>query len=373
MDKNRFLIYSTVFLIMALSNSVIPVLPEISSTGQTSHSSFITTLLFSGYFIGALLTMIPFGLMADIYEHIRFIVLAIALTFFTGIVLTFTENVYLLIAGRFIEGIACGAFFPAAYAILSGFREKNRYIGEFNFLLNAGLAAGVLTSGFLAEWSIRGAIILFTIMAALILSIGIHALFAKNEAKETIVRIAIPAPNIRKIINKTFDSKFLRTWTTAFLIFGITGVMLAFYPEYSKDTLSKPQLGIAIAILYVSSMATNVIVGRMNLDFKRMVFAGILLATAGVVIAIKSPFLGFALIGIGSGTGMIGLPIAVSHMPLEKGLAMGIFNTYTYAGLAFMPIIAGLFVNLGYQAVFILSAFFMVLSLFLKDGVKSEE
>ncbi|WP_342305063.1 MFS transporter [Methanolobus sp. ZRKC5] len=373
MNKNRFLIYSTVFLIMALSNSVIPVLPEISSSGQTNYSSLITTLLFSGYFIGALLTMIPFGLLADAYQYIRFIVLSIALTFFAGLVLTFTENIYLLIAGRLIEGIACGAFFPAAYAILFGFPEKNRYIGEFNFLLNAGLAVGVLSSGFLAQWSIKGAIILFTIMAALILSIGLPALFTKNEPSKIITKKTTPVSNAKRIINKTFDLKLLRTWATAFLLFGITGVMLAFYPEYSKDTLSKPELGIAIAILYASSMATNIIVGRMNLEYKKMVFTGVLLAASGVIIATKFPFLGFALLGIGSGTGMIGLPIAVSHMPFDKGLAMGIFNTYTYAGLAFMPIIAGLFVNLGHQAVFILSAFFMVLSLFLKDGMKSEE
>lgn len=373
MDKNRFLIYSTVFLIMALSNSVIPVLPEISSTGQASYGSIVATLLFSGYFIGALLTMIPFGLMVDIYDNIKLIVLAIALTFFAGLVLTFTENIYLLIAGRLMEGIACGAFFPAAYSILSGFQEKNRYIGEFNFLLNAGLAVGVLSSGFLAKWSIKGAIILFTIMAVLILSIGLPALFTKNEPKKTIPRKTKPASNAKRIIKKTFDMQFLRTWATAFLLFGITGVMLAFYPEYSKDTLSKPELGVAIAILYASSMATNIIVGRMDLKYKKMVFTGVLLAASGMMIATKFPFLGFAILGIGSGTGMIGLPIAVSHMPFDKGLAMGIFNTYTYAGLAFMPIIAGLFVNLGHQAVFILSAFFLVMSLFLKDGVKSED
>jgi MFS family permease len=372
MDKNRFLIYSTVFLIMALSNSVIPVLPEISSTGQASHGPSVATLLFSGYFIGALFTMIPFGLMVDIYENIKLIVLAIAITFFAGLLLTFTENIYLLITGRIMEGIACGAFFPAAYSILSGFQKKNRYIGEFNFLLNAGLAVGVLSSGFLAKWSIKGAIILFTIMTALILFIGLPALFTKSKTKKTIPGKTKPASNAR-IINKIFDLKFLRTWVIAFLLFGITGVMLAFYPEYSKDTLSKPELGIAIAILYASSMATNIIVGRMDLEYKKMVFTGVLLAAFGVIIATKFPFLGFALLGIGSGTGMIGLPIAVSQMPFDKGLAMGIFTTYTYAGLAFMPIIAGLFVNLGQQAVFIMSAFFMFMSLFLKDGVKSEE
>ncbi|WP_094228825.1 MFS transporter [Methanolobus psychrotolerans] len=373
MDKKRLLIYSTVFLIMGLSNSVIPVLPEIAAGSFVSSGTLSYTLLFSGYFIGALLTMIPFGFMADLYDNMKIIVLAIALTFFAGMILTLTGNIYLLITARLIEGIACGAFFPPAYSILAGFHEKNQYIGEFNFLLNAGLAVGVLSSGFLAAWSIRGAIILFTGLSIIILAISASIMFTGKEPTKVRVKKISPSREARNVFSKLFNIKFIRIWITAFLIFGITGVMLAFYSEYSKDMLSKPELGIAIAILYASSMVTNIIVGRMNLRFKKMIVSGILLAAAGVIIAIKSPFIGFALIGIGSGTGMIGLPIAVSHMPFDKGLAMGIFNTYTYAGLAFMPIITGLFVNMGYPAVFILSAVFMVLSLFLKDGVKNEE
>ncbi|SFM29896.1 MFS transporter [Methanolobus profundi] len=373
MKKERLLIYSTVFLIMGLSNSVIPVLPEIAAGSLVSSGTISYTLLFSGYFIGALLTMIPFGFMADIYDNVKIMIFSITLTLFAGIVLILSENIYLLIGARLLEGIACGAFFPPAYSLLAGFTEKNRYIGEFNFLLNAGLAVGVLSSGFLAAWSIRGAIILFTGLSIIILLLGTSVVFTGKRPGKIQVKNISPSIEAKNVISKLFDLKFIRIWITAFLIFGITGVMLAFYPEYSKDLLSKPELGVAIAILYASSMITNIVVGRMNLGFRKMIFSGILLAAAGVVISLKAPFIGFALLGIGSGTGMIGLPVAVSHMPVERGLAMGIFNTYTYAGLAFMPIIAGMFVGMGYQTVFILSAAFMVLSLFLKDGVESGE
>ncbi len=369
MNKNRLLIYSTVFLIMGLSNSVVPVLPEIASLGPESSGSLEYTLLFSGYFIGALLTMIPFGFLADIYENIKLITMAIALTFLTGLMLIFSQNIYVLISARLLEGIACGAFFPPAYSILSRFREKNRYIGEFNFLLNAGLAFGVLSSGFLADWSVRGAIILFTILAVTILILGLYSAFRVKSPKKVRVKKISPLLETKNVLNSIYDKKYLRIWITAFLIFGITGVMLAFYSDYSKDMLSKPELGIAIAILYVTSMATNIIVGRMNLGFKTMIFAGIILAATGVFLSIRYPFIGFALLGIGSGTGMIGLPIAVSHMSIERGLAMGIFNTYTYAGLAFMPMIASLFINLGYPLLFTLTSFLMILSLFMKDGL----
>jgi MFS family permease len=371
MEKNRLLIYCTVFLIMGLSNSVIPVLPELASIDHVSSGTLTYTLLFSGYFIGALLTMIPFGFMADLYNNLKLIVFSIALTFIAGMVLLLTENILLLIIARFIEGIACGAFFPAAYAMLSEFQEKNRYIGEFNFLLNAGLALGVASAGFLASWSIKGSILLFTILSVFILTFSIF-LVMNNETEKPVVTKKFRFSDIEQVKNKIINTDFLRIWIIAFLLFGISGVMLAFYPEYARDNLSKPELGIAIAILYISSMLTNILVGRMSLQFRTMVYSGILLAAAGVLISVRFPFLGFALVGIGSGTGMIGLPVAVSHMPFDRGLAMGIFNTYTYAGLAFMPIIGGMLIGSGYPTMVTLAALVMILSLFLKDGLKSE-
>ncbi|MEZ5335251.1 MAG: MFS transporter [Methanolobus sp.] len=367
MNKNRLIIYVSVFLIMAMSNSVIPVLPEIAAAGNVSSGTIKYTLLFSGYFIGALLTMIPFGFLADIYNKTRIIYASIALTFFAGLILIITDNIYLLIAARLIEGIACGAFFPPAYALLSGFRHKNRYIGEFNFLLNAGLATGVLVSSFIADWSVKGALVLFTGTTAIIFIFSIVAVLTEKKPEKMRVKQFSPLKETKKAFNTIFNKNFMRIWITAFLIFGITGVMLAFYSDYSKDFLSKPELGIIIAVLYASSMATNLVVGRINVNFRKMIFAGIIITAAGIIFSISHPFIGFTLIGIGSGTGMIGLPVAVSHMPCDRGLAMGIFNTYTYAGLAFMPLLAGLFINLGYPLIFTLTACVMLLTLFIKD------
>ena len=119
-------------------------------------------------------------------------------------------------------------------------------------------------------------------------------------------------------------------------------------------------------------MITNIIVGRTNIKYMEMIKYGIVVAAIGTAISIKYPLIGFTLIGMGSGAGMIGLPIAVSHMNIKKGLAMGFFNTCTYAGLGMMPIFFGLFLNtLGFQLIFSISALVLFLSTFLKDGLKA--
>ena len=105
---------------------------------------FASSLLFSGYFLGALATMLPFGILADRFGNLRFIGLGIILTVISGLIIFFSENLWILLVSRFIEGAACGAFFPAAFSTLSRCKDPGRYIGEFTFLFNAGLASGAL-------------------------------------------------------------------------------------------------------------------------------------------------------------------------------------------------------------------------------------
>jgi MFS family permease len=135
---------------------------------------------------------------------------------------------------------------------------------------------------------------------------------------------------------------YLLIWSSSILLlFGVTGVAHALYPDYSAGLLSKVELGMALAGMYASSMITNLIAGRIRLHYGLMIRSGLSLAALGTILAVYYPVHGFILIGMGSGIGLIGLPVAVSYMQNDRGLLMGIFNTYTYAGLGFMPIIAG--------------------------------
>jgi MFS family permease len=377
MDKNRLLLYLTVFLIMGLSNAVIPVLPEIAASGEGSAGVLASGLLFSGYFIGALVMMMPFGLLSDRYDGTRLIVFAILLTLVSGIVLLVSENLVVLVLARLAEGIACGAFFPVAYAMLSEYEERSRYIGEFNFLLNAGLALGVALAGYLAHWYVKGGIFIFTLMAIPFLITGVMILKQGNSNYERgqKVRAKDPdeLPGLRTIAGHFTNARYSRIWIISFLLFGISGVLTAFYPDYSQDILSKTALGLSIAAMYVSAMIANIAVGRMNLHYNQMIRAGVAIAATGTLISIAYPLSGFALIGAGSGTGMVGLPLAVANMKIQRGLAMGIFNTCTYAGIGMMPILAGVFLGiLGFEVIFAACAIVLLLSLLAKDRLKSE-
>ncbi len=370
MNNDKILLYASIFVIMGLSDAAIPVLPELAASNHLSYGPIASSLLFSSYFLGALITMLPFGILADRHGNIRFIFLGILLTVISGILIIVSNDLWILSIARFIEGSACGAFFPAAFSMLSEFKDRNRCMGEFNFLLNGGLATGVAISGLLATTSIKGGIFIFTIASGAVLLLALPELIhpkppnTKHTHEKVSKDILI---EVKRTISTLFDSRFINVWILSFILFGSIGVLVAFYPDYSANVLTKTELGAAIAGLYISAMITSLLVGRSLIKYNTMIRAGMGVSAIGALFAIQHPMSGFIILGAGSGIAMVGLPLAASHMDTDRGLAMGLFNTCTYGGLAIMPLIAGLFIDyLGFVSIFLISAFILSISILVR-------
>ena len=373
MNPDRLLIYGAAFTIMGLSNAIIPILPELANQSNTP-GEFISSLLFSAYFLGALSTMLPFGILADKYGTIKFLSLGIILTAVVGLIILSLENIWVLLISRFIEGLACGAFFPAAFAALSEFKNPGRYIGEFTFLFNAGLASGALLSGLLADRYLKGAIFVFTLMS-LILTFYLflrYREFILPHKKQKPGQFSIfPEILIRapfKEIIRLFNQNDLRIWISSFLLNGAIGILIAYYPNYSIGVLSKAQLGGAIASLYVCAMITSLFAGRFDIKEDTLIKIGIVFSAFGALSAIKYPFLGFSSLGGGSGIATVGFAVVAARINADRGLVMGFLNTTIYAGLSFVPVIAGLFTGiLSFEELFIANSLILAGALLLKN------
>ena len=351
MNPERLLIYGVAFVIMGLSNAVIPILPELASVNNSDFLKLKLSLLFSAYFFGALITMLPVGILADRLGNLRFIELSIILTAISGLTILLSENLWIILISRFLEGSACGAFFPAAFATLSKSKYPVRYIGEFTFLFNAGLAAGVLFSGLLADTYLKGAIFVFEFITfPLILCLfPIHRKLTHSQnAEEPASLTKLPENLFRDSFNMTI--KLLchnnsRIWISSFLLNGAIGVLIAYYPDYSLGSMTKNQLGSSIASLYICAMVTSLLIGRFRIKEKSIIRIGLIFSVLGAFFVIRYPFLGFSSLGGGSGIALVGFALAVAKMNSERGIVMGLFTTTIYAGLSFAPIIAGLFTS----------------------------
>jgi MFS family permease len=388
MNLKKLIIYSSVFSIQGLSNAAIPVLPELAGAG--SRDPFASNLLFSGYFVGALLALVPFGILADRVGNLKIIGFGVLITALSGTVISFSENFWVLGIARFIEGIGCGAFFPAAFSMISEWKDSQRSLGEFNFLLNAGLAAGVFFSGMLAGLGVKTAIVIFTILAGLpciffllkaggLFSSGVKKqklTFGNNNYPEKNQRdISLDHQETSLLFNfkkslKEFEvivleSNFGYIWGVSVLLYATTGVLTANYADYSSGFLTKPELGLAISASYLAAMFSSLAAGRAKVDSKNIVRVGIILASAGILLSVKMPVLAFSLIGAGGGMAVVGLITAVSKIN-SSGFAMGFFNTGIYAGLGLGPIIGSFFLKfVSYESVFLGSALLLLTTLFI--------
>jgi MFS family permease len=372
MNPDRRLIYGAAFAIMGLSNAVIPILPELVSQDYSASGKFAPSLLFSAYFFGALVTMLPFGILADRFGNLRFIGFSIILTAISGLTILLSENLWILLISRFIEGSACGAFFPAAFATLSRSKDPVRYIGEFTFLFNAGLAAGVLFSGLLADTYLKGAVLVFTVITFPL----ILCLFPRHRElihpQNTEKSGSLPHPpgrlfrDLYNVIIKLLSGSNSRIWLSSFLLNGTIGVLIAYYPDYSLGTMTKTQLGSSIASLYACAMITSLLIGRVRIKEKNIIRIGLTFSALGAILVIKYPFLGFSSLGGGSGIALVGFALAVARMNSNRGLVMGLFNTTIYAGLSFAPIIAGLFTGFfSFEKIFIANGCILAATLIL--------
>lgn len=324
--------------------------------------------------MGAFLSLVPLGILADRIGNLKVIRFGMLLTALSGFVITFSDIPLILGIFRFLEGVGCGAFFPAAFSILAEWEDSQQSLGEFNFLLNAGLAAGVFFSGVLAGFGIKTAIASFTFLAGLscILLISYGKEFTHSESK-------IPAksqqdtsllPELKSyLINarKTmFQTDLGKIWGISVLLYGTTGLLNANYADYSASFLSKPELGLAISVSYLAAMLSSLIAGRADFNYKNIVRTGIILAAAGIFLSVKLPLLAFFLIGAGGGAAVVGLITAVSRTN-SSGFAMGLFNTGIYAGLGLGPVLGSFFLGpLGYETLFFGSAVALLSVFFVK-------
>ncbi|WP_292390929.1 MFS transporter [Methanosarcina sp. UBA5] len=372
MNLHRLLIYIAAFTIMGLSNAVIPILPELANLSTNSSGGFALSLLFSAYFLGALGTMLPFGILADRFGNFKFIALGIILTVISGLIILFSENLWILLIARFIEGSACGAFFPAAFAILSKLSNPGRYLGELTFLFNAGLATGALLSGLLADTYLKGAILVFTVLTFLLTTYLFSRCgglaYPESSEKTGVLKGSYFFRKPYREIKELLSRSNFGLWLSSFLLNGAIGVLVAYYPDYSLGTITKAQLGISISSLYVCAMITSLLGGHFKVKEKNLIRIGLGFSALGVLSAIKYPLLGFSSLGGGSGVATVGFALAVAKMNADRGLAMGLFNTTIYAGLSLAPIIAGLFAEfMSFEKLFIVNGCILAVALILKN------
>jgi DHA1 family quinolone resistance protein-like MFS transporter len=333
-----------VFVVMALSNAIIPVLPSFAE-----ESTALQGAIFSAYFFGALVTVLPAGIYSDRFGRVRFMRSGLAITVLSGLFILFTSDPYAVLGSRLLEGVGAGLFIPAAMSWVNSQEGHERLSGNFMAALNLGLVIGLAGGGWFADLTgtVRGGILLFTLFALFALIL----LFIVQEGK----RVEVGA---LRLLEEGLSYHWL--FASALVLLGATGVVSALYPAFTGG--APTALSLEIGLMYAATFTTVLIAARARLPAIPAIRISSLLMAVGVLLCYLNP-VGFVLVGVLGGVVIIAQMAYLADTGMPQGAAMGLFNVSTYSGMSLLPFLAGVIVQFSGNDFLLAFAFTAVLCL----------
>jgi MFS family permease len=339
-----------IFAVMALSNAIGPVLP------RYSLSSALQGAIYSAYFLGALVSTLPAGILSDHYGRVPVIRIGLAITVTSGLLLSVLVSPGPVIVIRIIEGVGAGFFVAAAMSYVNSLSDHERMSGYLMASLNTGLVIGLVFSGWLAAQIPNPAsgILVFSVLVI----IPAAASFFINETG------AVPQKGDLKTIFYLVQ-EFRWLWYSSVILIGITGVVTSIYPKYSG--YSPDSVGNWISLMSIATIAGVLVASRLSLPPVPAIRWSALLIVIAVIVSYYSP-LGFVMLGICAGVVMIAQMTFLAQVRDHQGVAMGVFTTTSYLGMTILPFIAGMVADTsGFLYAFCVTALF-AFTVFLTTG-----
>ena len=136
-------VLSGIFVVMALSNAVVPVLPDFA------EGTAFQGAVYSAYFLGAFVSVLPAGYASDRIGSVPLIRAGLLLTLLSGTLILVFPSGLPLILSRVIEGIGGGIFLSATLAWTNSQPSAARESGYVMAALNLGLFVGLIAAGWL--------------------------------------------------------------------------------------------------------------------------------------------------------------------------------------------------------------------------------
>jgi MFS family permease len=322
--RTRLSLFFGIFTVMALSNAIVPVLPDYA--GQSVFQGAI----YAAYFLGAFVTTLTGGILSERYGRVPLLRFGLVITVASGLLLSVLTSPFPVIAARLLEGMGGGFFVAASMSYVNSLPDHERMSGWFMALLNAGLVCGLVFSGWLAARFTGPAngILLFTGLSL----IPAAASFFISEPPGGTSAGNYPAA----LITMVKDYRWL--WYSSIILIGITGVVTSLYPKFSGS--SPDSIGIWISLMSIATILAVLASSRLSLPPVPAIRWSAVLIMVAVMVTFYTP-LGFVVLGLLAGLVMIVQMSFLSRIKDHQGIAMGLFSTTSYLGMTVLPVLAG--------------------------------
>ncbi len=343
---------------------VLPVL-SIYASEFPGATSFLVGLAIGAYGLTQAFFQIPYGLWSDKYGRIPILILS-TIIFFLGSGLaayaSYNQDIYLLIAGRFLQGMgAVSSVVIALIADLTREEVRTRAMATIGASIGMAFAFGMVLGPWIAGHFGLGGVFSFTALLALI--------------SLPYIIWGIPRP---KVIVHHDDAEFTSSYLGTVLKdknllkmdfgmftlhMGLTAVFTA-APLILKNFMEPKDLWKVYLVMFLVGLTimvpSTIIAEKKGLIKQVKVAAIIVLIISFVMFMFLTDHFLFAVISIiVYFTGFMMLePIMPSLMskyakPQVKGTASGVFNTAQFLGAFIGGISAGYLLKFGFVAVFV--------------------
>jgi MFS family permease len=330
--KQRIALCIGIFLVMALSNAIVPVLPRLAA-GSTAQGA-----IYAAYFFGAFLTTLPAGLLSDRFGKPPVIRSGIIITIFSGVLIATGDSVSMVLIGRCLEGLAAGIFVASSLSWVNSRQDHERLSGYFLASMNLGLVVGLIGTGWIVQrmgYPVAG-VILFTVLAIIPAALSFAV---RDELRGTAKQSGL----------LPFVMRYRWLWYSSVILIGITGVVISLYPGFSGE--DPDLLAIQIAGMSIATIGAVLVASRLPFPPIPTIRAAAVSMAAGVIVCFVTPW-GFLLLGALAGIVQIAQMAVLAGNRGMQGTAMGLFAAMSYGGMALLPAIAGF---LAEQAGFIMA------------------
>lgn len=343
----RRLFWGIAFLYLVLLAGTNLPTPLYRGYEQAFHfSPLVVTLIFSAY-VGALLpSLLLAGPLSDAIGRRRILLPSVAAAIFGAMCFALANGVGWLFAARAIQGIAVGAASGALTAALvelepDGNRARAAMVSAM--ALFAGIGAGPLLSGALAQYMSDPLVLPYLVEIALLLlaSVAIARLPGHPSRSRWRPRRPQVPPPIRR--------PFIIAGTLSFLAGTVTGLFLTLVPSYALTLTGSTNLGLAgaaVALMFAASAATQRLAYGQPEPVLRLGGLGLIL-TGFVLLIVAGSAASLALLlaatltaGVGQGLAFLAAITGVNEIapPERRADVLSSFYVVTYLGTG-VPVI----------------------------------
>lgn len=361
----------------------IPVMPLFAASLGAGPAQVGT--INGAFMLTAGLLSIPAGLLADRVGRKLPIVAGIIATALSSLLMTRCQQPGQMVAAYALFGAGLAAFAPGMLSLVADVMPSHRLgqaYGWYTTAIYVAMTMGPASGGYLAK--LLGLRQVFAVSGGLLVAVAILAVLVlpKGPPRHKTDFHAVLAGSLELVRNRRLLACLL---ATAGSCIGF-GVFLTFLPLYaSLHGYDPAQVGLVFAAQAVTNVVGRVPIGSLTdrVDRRWLIVGGLIcLAVSLIALGQVTALMQLVLCAVVMGAGMaltftaIGALIAELIPALQRGLAMGMYNSCIYLGMMSGATVMGIALNrigypLGFSAAGGVALLSSILFLFMIRGKQS--